>query len=248
MSPLSLSRGASLSAAVLTVLWLAAPAWASPRAAPGEPTATVPSAAAGPRLAQVAAAPAKGVARKSPARAGTAKKGGDRSGKTQGAGAKAPAAEPSLSQAMTAIRVHLAAAGEAGKPSDLATLMIGSILETGFVQFVHTHYALAGTGQSLRSGAMPASAVGIAAQDMARNHARLQQAYRALAAQQEFRGQLAGLFTDMADNAQRAVVAAQALAAWAEHRDDPSRAKAFETALETSRQSVQALGRKGAGR
>lgn len=156
-------------------------------------------------------------------------------------------APPTLPQALVAIRAHLAEAGRKGKPSDLATLMIGGLIELGFVQAIHGHYALAGVGQSHRSGAMSAASVQLAARDMERNYARLVTAYKALAGQAEFKGQLAGLFGSLAALCEQARLASVALGHWTEAKTSKAAATAFETRLEAYRKAVAAFAKQTRG-
>jgi len=198
---------------------------------------TLPGAAA-----SAAGKTAKGkpsTAKKTTKKRKTRAKKGARSGKT-----KTP---PTLPQAIAGVRAHLAAAGKANKPSDLATLMIGGLIELGFVQAIHGHYALAGVGQSHRSGAMAGPATQLAARDMARNFDRLALAYEGLAAQKEFRGQLATLYGDLAKLLRKAQLAAAALTHWSDARGDTARAKAFEAAVENYRKGVAAFAKQTRG-
>lgn len=152
-----------------------------------------------------------------------------------------------LAEALAAVRAHLAEAGRKGKPSDLATMMIGGLMELGFVQAIHGHYALAGVGQSYRSGAMAAPTVQLAARDMERNYGRLIAAYSALAAQDEFKGQLAGFFAGLSALCGQAQEASAALVKWTEAKDDGALAAAFEARLEAYRKAVSDFARTSRG-
>lgn len=161
--------------------------------------------------------------------------------------AKTTSAPATLPEALAAVRAHLAAAGSKGEPSDLATMMIGGLIELGFVQAIHGHYALAGVGQSYRSGAMGAPSVQLAARDMERNFGRLIAAYSALAAQKEFKGQLAGFFTGLSDLCGWAQGTAGALVKWSEAKEDRALATAFENSLEAYRKAVAEFARVNRG-
>ena len=148
---------------------------------------------------------------------------------------------PSIAHALQWLRDHLAAAGKAGKPSDLATQMLGTLMEVSFVQAVHSHYGLASLGQALRSGAMSKDAVSISARDMVRNQQQLQVRFSELARQKPFRGQLARVFSDLAALSVTAKATAQALVAWSAQPAVRAKAVGFESALERYRSEVKAF-------
>ncbi len=149
--------------------------------------------------------------------------------------------EPSIAHALQWLRSHLAAAGKSGKPSDLATQMLGTLMEVSFVQAVHSHYGLASLGQALRTGGMNKDAVTASARDMVRNHRQLNVRFSEMARQKPLRGQLAKIFAALADLSATATVTAQALVAWAEQPGSRSRAVAFGAALERYRKEVRAF-------
>ena len=154
---------------------------------------------------------------------------------------KRKAKEPSIGHALQWLRNHLAAAGKAGKSSDLATQMLATLMEVSFAQAVHSHYGLASLGQALRSGGMKKDAVSVSARDMERNHRQLNVRFSELSKQKPFRGQLGKIFSDLAALSVTAAATAQALVAWSGQAENRALAIAFESALERYRNEVRAF-------
>jgi hypothetical protein len=154
---------------------------------------------------------------------------------------KSKAKEPSIGHSLQWLRNHLAAAGKAGKPSDLATQMLATLMEVSFAQAVHSHYGLASLGQALRSGGMNKDTVSISARDMVRNHRQLNVRFSELSRQKPFRGQLGKIFSDLAALSVTATATAKALVAWSGQAENKALAIAFESALERYRNEVRAF-------
>lgn len=149
--------------------------------------------------------------------------------------AKTPVCAP---QVLTWLRGQLAAAQKSGKPSELASLLLGGILENAFTQALHSHYALAALGKALQKDAMDRQAVQIMAQDMARNLQQGQRTFTALAGHKAL-GQLTGVFSALAALSVSGSAAATELATWAATKDGS--VLAFDQALETYRTGVEAF-------
>jgi len=146
--------------------------------------------------------------------------------------------------ALAWLRAQMTAASKANKPSDLASLLLGGILENAFTQALHSQYALAGLGQALHKGAMPRPTVQVMAQDMARNLRQGERTFRALAKAKAL-GQLAEIFGMLAKLSVDGYTAATALATWAAKAD--ASALPFDQALETYRVGVEGFAQRVRG-
>ena len=147
-------------------------------------------------------------------------------------------ADAGVVHALAWLRAEMAKSAKAGKPSELASLLLGGILENAFTQALHSHYALAGLGKALHKGAMERTTVQAMAQDMARNLRQGERTFRALAGAKAL-GQLAGMFGALAKLSVDGGAAATALATWAGKADGS--ALPFDQALEAYRVGVQAF-------
>lgn len=115
------------------------------------------------------------------------------------------------------------------------------VARSALIAVLHGHFALAGQGQALRAGGMPAKEVAVTANTLAQNYDALGQSYNELAGQKPFAGELADIFRAVAGLCGHAKAASLALAAYADSPNDAQRAKAFEDALENYRGRLQAL-------
>jgi len=149
--------------------------------------------------------------------------------------------DAALSALVRSLRASLDASRKAGQDPDLTTAMLSGIAEVSLISVIHGHYALAGVGQALRTGGMPAADVLVVARDMSHNFDQLGQAYGRLAAQKVFDQGLIDIFKSLQILCGKGGQTAALLAAYAEASSDSSRARAFESALDDYRGRVKAL-------
>jgi len=161
---------------------------------------------------------------------------GDRPKATVGKGGDA-----ALSTLVHALRTALDGSRKAGDDPDLTTSLLSGFAEVSLVSVIHGHYAMAGVGQSLRTGGMPADEVKVVARDMERNFRLLAETYGRLAGHKPFPAQLTDIFRALQILCGKAEETSTALAAWAEASADGNKARAFETALGDYRGRVKAL-------
>lgn len=132
------------------------------------------------------------------------------------------------------------AAGAAQGP-DLAEALLVGVARTSLVASLHGHFALAGLGHSLRSGAMKATDIAAMAGTMAQNYKGLAGAFALLAAQKAFDGELAVLWKSLEALAAIGQKASEALGQLAAEPADAARLAAFDAALEAYRSRLHAL-------
>ncbi len=149
--------------------------------------------------------------------------------------------DAALSALVQALRRSLDASRKAGQEPDLTTALLSGIAEVSLITVIHGHYALAGVGQALRTGGMPAADVQVVAKDMAHNFEQLGQGYGRLAGQKAFDQGLIDIFKSLQILCGKGSQTAAALAAYAEASSESGRAHAFEAALDDYRGRVKAL-------
>lgn len=149
--------------------------------------------------------------------------------------------DAALSALVAALRASLEQSRKAGADPDLTTALLSGIAEVSLISVIHGHYALAGVGQALRTGGMPAADVLVVARDMGRNFEQLSQSYGRLAGQKAFDQGLIDIFKSLQILCGRGSQTAAMLASYAEAASEPSRAHAFENALDDYRGRVKAL-------
>ncbi len=154
------------------------------------------------------------------------------------AAAGAAAAPCSADALLRGLRSELVAARRAGKPSDLAGLMMNSVVEGAFATLLHSVYALGAAGHAMQKGGMSADDTAVVARDMGRNLGALAATWSALAKQQALAGPPAQLFRELARIAGDGVGAAKALETFAKHPNATTQAGAFSDSLERWRQGV----------
>lgn len=159
---------------------------------------------------------------------------------TKGASTAKPAPD-SIEAVQAWLRDHLATSARQGKGSDLATALLAGIFQLAMPAVVQGQYALAGTGQALRAGSLPADNAKAVAADVGQSLRTVGGVLSGFAARPQLKGQVADVFTALAALTIDGVAAADALAVYATERSSTARARAFEAALERYRSSTQAL-------
>jgi len=157
------------------------------------------------------------------------------------AAAKAKAGDRDVAAVHKWLREHIAATTKSGKPSDLATAMLGGLVQLAIPNLVHGHYALAGTGQAMRGGRMPEADVVVVASDIARNFEALGRIFAGFAARPALKGQVGRFFSRLQGLTVHGVTAAKALATYAKSPTQQAAATAFENALERYRGAVRSF-------
>ena len=155
--------------------------------------------------------------------------------------AVAPKVDAGLAALLKSLRAALEASRKAAEEPDLTTALLSGIAEVSLISVIHGHYALAGVGQALRSGGMPAADVQVVARDMERNFAQLGQTYGRLGSQKAFDQGLIDIFKSLQILCGKGSQTAAALTAYAEASGEAARARAFEAALDDYRGRVKAL-------
>ncbi|MBM4345884.1 MAG: hypothetical protein FJ100_21130 [Deltaproteobacteria bacterium] len=147
-----------------------------------------------------------------------------------------------LARLLAAIDKALAAAPpKTEQDPDPGGALLHAMARSALVSVLHGNLALAGQGQALRTGGLPAKEVAVAGREMADNYATLAVAYAELGNQKPFAGELADIFRAISALCGHAKSASEALAAWAIAPQDLGKAKAFEDALDNYRNRLQAL-------
>ncbi len=144
-------------------------------------------------------------------------------------------------QILANVRKAVADARKGGEKQDLGGAMLTTIANLSLVNALHGHFALAGVGQALRSGGIPAKEALEFAKNMRENFKFLAQDYDDLADQKGFDADLRDVFRTLQILAGRAEHASAALVSYAEGSTDTARAHVFEAALEDYRSRVQAF-------
>ena len=188
-------------------------------------------------------------AKPKPAKAAQAKPPQDDSKAEPAMPAPAPAARPQglradvqLAQLLATLDKALAAAAPTDdKQPDPAGALLETLARSSVVSVLHGHFALAGLGQALRMGGMPANEVGTMAKTLAANYESLGTAFGNLASHKQFAGELADIFRSVQVLCQYAKTVSVALAGYAALPNESGQAKAFEEALETYRSRLAAL-------
>ena len=147
-----------------------------------------------------------------------------------------------LAKLIAAIDKALAAAPpKTEQDPDPGGALLHAMARSALVSVVHGNLALAGQGQALRTGGLPAKEVAVAGREMADNYATLTLAFADLGNHKPFAGELADIFRAIAALCGHAQTASEALAAWALAPQDLGKAKAFEDALDNYRGRIQGL-------
>lgn len=148
-----------------------------------------------------------------------------------------------LGRILAAIDKALAAKPAAGaaQGADLAEALLVAVARNSLVASLHGHFALAGLGHSLRSGAMKATDVTAMAGTMAQNYKGLAGAFAMLAAQKAFDGELAVMWQSLGALAAVGQKASESLGQLAGDPADGARLAAFDAALEEYRSRLHAL-------
>ena len=136
------------------------------------------------------------------------------------------------------------AAKPAGAPTpgpDLAEALLVAVARSSLVSVLHGHFALAGLGHSLRSGAMKGPEVAVMAGTMAQNYRGLTGAFAMLAQQKAFDGELAEMWKALGALAGHGLKASEALGQWSTDPADGARLGAFDAALEEYRTRLQTV-------
>ena len=149
--------------------------------------------------------------------------------------------ELTLKRLVDDLRAAQAKSAKAGETPDLTMQLLDVVAEGAYVSVIHGHYALAGVGQSLRTGGMAPDEVRAYAKDMAQNWAHLATVYDALGKQKAFDVELRNIFVGLAQLNDRAAVAARALGSWVEAPENNARAEAFTQALTEYQTRVRAF-------
>jgi len=151
-------------------------------------------------------------------------------------------ADLALARLLAAIDKALAqpAPKDGGGP-DAADALLDGIARSSIVALIHGHFAYAGLGQAMKTGAIPAAQVATMARTLAGNYNALASTFGALARQKAFAGGLDDIFRAVQALASQAETAGKALGAWAAQPDDAARAQAYDDAVETYRQRLEAL-------
>lgn len=144
-------------------------------------------------------------------------------------------------QILASVRKAVADARKAGEKQDLGGAMLTTIANLSLVNALHGHFALAGVGQALRSGGIPAKEALEFANNMQQNFKFVAEDYDDMAGQKGFDADLRAVFRTLQILAGRAEHAAAALANYAAGSTDTARAHLFEAALEDYRSRVQAF-------
>ncbi len=189
--------------------------------------------------------PAKSAAAKAAPAKPTADKGKTEEPKpapTKAAPAQGLRADAQLAQLLAALDKALAApAPTDDKQPDPAGALLETLARSSVVSVLHGHFALAGLGQALRMGAMPANEVGTMAKTLTANYESLGLAFGNLSNHKQFAGELADIFRSVQVLCQYAKTVSAALAGYAAMPNESGQAKAFEEALETYRSRLAAL-------
>lgn len=146
-----------------------------------------------------------------------------------------------LGRILAALDKALAAQPAAAQGPDLAEALLVAVARNSLVASLHGHFALAGLGHSLRSGAMKAPDVAAMAGTMSQNYKGLAGAFAMLAAQKAFDGELAVLWKSLEALAAIGQKASEALGQLAAEPADAARLAAFDAALEEYRSRLHAL-------
>lgn len=224
------AHGSSRVAAWLAALTCAVVAW--PAVAVDRPTTKDAAAKPGKR---------PGASKSDAAPADTARPGAKADTSAEPANTSSSKGDPALAALIASLRQALDASRKANEDPDLTTTLLSGIAEVSLVSAIHGHYALAGVGQALRTGGMPAADVAVVARDMERNFEQLAQTYGRLAGQKSFHPQLVDIFRGLQILCGKAQSTAGALAFWADASADTGRVRAFESALDDYRGRVKAL-------
>ncbi len=148
-----------------------------------------------------------------------------------------------LGRILAAIDKALAAKPAAGPTAggDLAEALLVGVARSSLVAALHGHFALAGLGHSLRSGAMKGPEIAVMAGTMAQNYRGLAGSFALMAQQKEFDGDLAELWRSLGALAAVGLKASEALGQLAGEPADGARLALFDAALEEYRSRLQAL-------
>ncbi len=147
-----------------------------------------------------------------------------------------------LAKLIAAIDKALAAAPpKTEQDPDPGGALLHAMARSALVSVLHGNLALAGQGQALRTGGLPAKEVAVAGREMADHYGALAVAYADLGNHKPFAGELADIFRAIAALCGHAKSASEALCAWALAPQDLGKAKAFEDALENYRSRLQGL-------
>lgn len=146
-----------------------------------------------------------------------------------------------LGRILAAIDKALAVKPAAAQGPDLAEALLVSVARSSLVASLHGHFALAGLGHSLRSGAMQGAEVAAMAGTMAQNYKGLAGAFAMLAGQKAFAGELATMWQSLGALAAIGQKATEALGQLAGEPADGVRLAAFDAALEEYRGRLHTL-------